>query len=86
MFNFRLGPARLYQFRAECVDSKPGWTGSYNGTLELEYESPLLSPWLQTEISLNTDWTPETEVSVSDSCAYSGRVWTITVDKAFGFV
>lgn len=44
--NFRVGPARLFQFREKCQNYTPGWLVRNKTVPEYEFESPLLKPWL----------------------------------------
>ena len=61
MSNFRLGPARFYQFRTECDDFDRGWKNIITDMTEKErnefQESPLKAPWLRSnKTSVPSDW------------------------------
>ena len=75
--SFRIGPAKLVQYREKCESYKKGWKGWTNESIPEYYiESPLDSPWLLSDSIIPLDWMP---VSVSKElfgkCAFEGRVF-----------
>ena len=62
MANFRVGPARLFQFRQTCGNFKPKWkkTNSESVT-KVDLESPLFSPWLESAAAIPGDWESDSE-------------------------
>lgn len=69
MINYRLGDALLYQFRKPCGNYKRGWNGTYKYSPNLEYDSPILSPWLKRNMNLPSDWYAKTD-NVTIGCGY----------------
>ena len=62
--HFRVGPARLFQFRSNCSNFKNSWDEVKNETIaDWELESPILAPWFyNNETTYPGDWFPRTKV------------------------
>ena len=60
--SFRIGPARAYQFRTDGGDYRSKWICRHSNESihQYERESPLLNPWLQTNIKIPDDWSART--------------------------
>ena len=73
--NYRLGPARLYQFRENCGDFPVGWGNLLPNISELEHktleDSPLKQAWIQA---------PKSKTYVPDDWRY----FTLQLPREFG--
>ena len=73
--NYRLGPARLYQFRENCGDYPVGWGNRLPNISDLEHktleDSPLKQAWIQA---------PKSKTYVPDDWRY----FTLQLPREFG--
>ena len=65
--SFRIGPARAYQFRIDGGNYRSKWLIRESDNIhQYERESPLLNPWLQTNIKIPDDWRARTFMTFGD--------------------
>ena len=75
--HFRVGPARLFQFRSTCDNFDDTWKIKINGTPETwRDESPLSAPWIYREsVKIPLDWYPLVNTQ-KEKCGYEGEIGT----------
>ena len=73
--SFRIGPARAYQFRTDGGNYRSKWIirDSNESIYQYEQESPLLNPWLQTDIKIPDDWSARTYMTFGNN-AYEAEI------------
>ena len=76
--NFRLGPARVFQFRRSCCFHRANWKDRNISTIQpYEYESPLIIPWfVNNDTEIPGDWKQETGVKSFGQFGYEAEIGT----------
>mgnify|MGYP006944970298 CR=1 FL=1 len=75
--SFRIGPAKLLQFREMCEDFEKGWKKRNESVPKYQFESPLHIPWLLADTKLAEDWQPNTiEKENFGKCAFEAEIGT----------
>ena len=75
--NFRIGPARLYQFRKSCQYFDPFWQLRNGSSIApYEFESPLSTPWFfNNQTLIPRDWIPSTiKIENFRGCGFESEI------------
>ena len=84
MANYRVGPARLFQFRENCGLFKPKWKKINSESVSKVYlDSPLFSPWLQSTAAIPDDWESDSDfLREFPKCGFEGNVGSSSESSA----